>query len=429
MNRNFTIKVLSVILLLALSVQAQAKKLKVLFLGNSYTYVNNMPQIVANIALAMGDTLTFESNSPGGQTFQGHNGDPVSTNKIKAGGWDYVVLQEQSQRPSFPQAQVANDVYPFAKALDALVDQYNSCGQTMFYMTWGRKNGDAGNCPGWPPVCTYQGMDSLLQLRYMEMALDNKAEVSPVAAVWRYLRKNNPGIELYDADESHPSPAGSYAAAVCFYTAFFRKDPATVTYNFSISANDAASIRTAVKKVVYDSFAKWHIGEYGVRAAFSGTVGATRSITFNNTSTGGTAWNWSFGDGNTSTQKTPTHTYAKSGVYNVKLVTTKGACKDSTTMQLKMFPTSVDGMDDMPAAFRISPNPATDHLQIRSELFLSAGTYRIQVYNMMGQEVLNVPATGAEAQTIDISHLHAALYTLQVSENGKVVSRQRIIKN
>lgn len=72
-------------------------------------------------------------------------------------------------------------------------------------------------------MCTYAGMDSLLHLRYMMMAEDNHAVVSPVGAVWNYIRANFPLIELYSPDESHPSVAGSYAAACCFYTSIFRK--------------------------------------------------------------------------------------------------------------------------------------------------------------------------------------------------------------
>ena len=47
------------------SVAQQQKKLKVLFLGNSITYVNNLPQLIYDIALANGDTLVFDSNCPG----------------------------------------------------------------------------------------------------------------------------------------------------------------------------------------------------------------------------------------------------------------------------------------------------------------------------------------------------------------------------
>ena len=99
----------------------QYKKLHVLFLGNSYTYVNNLPQLIKDIALANGDTLLFDSNCPGGQTYQGHFNDVTSLSKINAQAWDCVVLQAQSQEPSFDPSQVAAQTLPYAIKLD----QYN----------------------------------------------------------------------------------------------------------------------------------------------------------------------------------------------------------------------------------------------------------------------------------------------------------------
>jgi len=106
--------------------------------------------------------------------------------------------------------------------------------KSVFFQTWGYKNGDAGNCPVFPPICTYKGMDSLLELRYQKMALDNKALLSPVGLVFREIRTALPSINLYELDESHPSMHGSYAAAVTFYTILSGKIqqplPSTLVY-------------------------------------------------------------------------------------------------------------------------------------------------------------------------------------------------------
>src|SRR6476620_4290289 len=98
-----------------------------------------------------------------------------------------------------------------------MIKQYNPCAVPLTYMTWGRKNGDPSTCPNFPNMCTYQKMDSVLKMRYLTLTSFINGEVSPVSVVWKYLRQNNPGIELYQTDESHPSPAGTYAAACCFY--------------------------------------------------------------------------------------------------------------------------------------------------------------------------------------------------------------------
>jgi hypothetical protein len=95
----------------------------------------------------------------------------------------------------------------------------------------------------------------------MYMAEANNAVISPVGAVWRYIRQNFPLIELYNADGSHPSEAGSYAAACCFYTAIFKKDPTQIPYNFTLNTSDAAQIKSAAKLVVFDSLSTWHIGD------------------------------------------------------------------------------------------------------------------------------------------------------------------------
>ena len=90
---------------------------KALFLGNSYTAYNSLPNLVENIANSLGDSLIHDRNTPGGQTMAGHASNVTSLNKIASQEWDYVVLQSQSQEPSFPPSQVANDVFPYAEQL------------------------------------------------------------------------------------------------------------------------------------------------------------------------------------------------------------------------------------------------------------------------------------------------------------------------
>ena len=91
-----------------------AQSIDILFIGNSYTYANNMPQMVSELALSFGDTLNFQTSTFGGATFNSHSSNVSTLDKISQKNWDYVVLQAQSQEPSFSPSQVANDVYPYA---------------------------------------------------------------------------------------------------------------------------------------------------------------------------------------------------------------------------------------------------------------------------------------------------------------------------
>lgn len=241
--------------LLVLILFAPAQSNKVLFIGNSYTYVNNLPELILMMMTSSGEDMDYQMSAPGGCTFQQHCS--VSSSYIQQEGWDFVVLQEQSQLPSFPESQFMQDCYPYAVSLCSMIQESNPYAQIVFYMTWGRKNGDQQNCPYYPPLCTYQGMDSLLNLRYMRMAEDNHAWVSPVGAVWHYIRDHYPDVELYQSDESHPSYIGSYVAACCFYTMFTGHDPNGITWNGTLDATTASILKNAAKTVVFDSLSKW----------------------------------------------------------------------------------------------------------------------------------------------------------------------------
>ena len=88
--------------------------------------------------------------------------------KINAASWDFVVLQEQSQIPSFPPSQVASDCFPYASILVDSIKSANPCAEPVFFMTWGRENGDQNNCINYPPLCTYGGMQARLRESYIK---------------------------------------------------------------------------------------------------------------------------------------------------------------------------------------------------------------------------------------------------------------------
>ena len=251
-------KTIVLIIMLACStmLMAQRESKRVLFIGNSYTYVNDLPQLLWRVAESAGDAVEYQSNTPGGCTFQQHCTNQ-SMNLIQQGGWDVVVLQEQSQLPSFPQSQVEVEVFPYAQQLVNAVYTFNPEGEAMFYMTWGRKYGDQQNAQFFPVLGTYEGMDSMLYERYLYMAREYDASVCPVGRVWRFLRTHHADIELYQEDGSHPSLAGSYAAACAFYTMIFRKSPQFITYRPDLEENVASTIRNAVQHVVFDTLSFW----------------------------------------------------------------------------------------------------------------------------------------------------------------------------
>ena len=74
--------------------------LKVLFIGNSYTSVNDLPAVVAGLAEAAGGRkIKADRHLVGGCTLEKHVKDQKAIDKIRSARWDVVVLQEHSLRP------------------------------------------------------------------------------------------------------------------------------------------------------------------------------------------------------------------------------------------------------------------------------------------------------------------------------------------
>ena len=122
----------------------------------------NLPSLFQNMAASKGKSTFVDTKTNGGATMQFHANDPLSYQKMNSSDWNYVVLQAQSQEPSFPYGQVNAQTLPYADQLADTANQISSCSQALFFMTWGRENGDQNNCENWPSVCTYDGMDDLL---------------------------------------------------------------------------------------------------------------------------------------------------------------------------------------------------------------------------------------------------------------------------
>ncbi len=416
------------LLFISINLNAQITK-KVLFIGNSYTGVNNLPSMVSQAATSAGDVLIYDSHTPGGARFLNHAVDPTAIAKMGTNTWDYVVLQAQSQEPSWALSQLQVEVFPYAKILSDTIRHFNTCSNPMFYMTWGRKNGDASNCVFLPYLCTYDGMDSALRASYTHMAVVNKAEISPVGPVWHYIRDHYPDIELYSSDESHPSVAGSYAAACAFYTTVFKKDPTLITWNSTLNSKIADTIRYAAKMVALDSLQQWDYTESSVTSDFT-FVKNMNTVSFTNQVQTYDSLKWFFGDGNISSIVSPIHTYTSTGTYNVSLKTY--LCNNVATKTISVNVDSVVGISSAvnnTLAVNVYPNPVKDILNVEFNN-INSGGYVLRIYNSQGILVVENygEAKSNNTHKQNIGNLAKGVYFIQIISGDKIFS-SKILKD
>jgi len=454
-------KYLLICLLSLFSIQssfAQQRK-EVLFIGNSYTYYNNLPDLVKQIALSFGDSLIYDSSTPGGSNFNSHTTNTQTLSKINQQQWDYVVLQSQSQEPSFSPAQVANDTYPYAEILVDSIYANSSCTEPLFFMTWGRKYGDQQNCAAYPPICTYLGMQQRLRESYLEMAFNDSASCAPVGMAWKKSIAIDSTLNLYSSDNSHPSIYGSYLAACTFYSSIFKKSALGSSFwPAAIDSNTAYSLQQIGSSTVLDSLVVWNI--------FNADFGFQQyndSISFTNLSSNYDSILWNFGDGTTSFDENPIHVYANSGLYTISLSvfmnegciltsqsinisvnlgvlswnclntvcvdpgTGNGAFTSLSDCNLNCSLTSIKKieLDNI----NIYPNPSRGifNLSFKSEVIQDL---RVEIFNVMGVKLVSDELEqfiGDYTKEINLKNYDKGVYFLEIKNNNIILNKKLIL--
>ncbi len=231
--------------------------LRILFLGNSYTYYNLYPIIFKEIAWREGHYADCSMFVSGGYTMKAHLANSVSREAVSAGNYDCAMIQDQSITPTMNGTE---DDFGQKKHLCEMVSFIRESSPTVkpfVEITWGRKRGN-NNLGKYKPLAEkypqyfsdYDAMQSRLIETVGESAKAAGAEITPVGIAWQTVRRERPDIELYAKDAHHPSYAGSYlSAAVAYLTVYrtpFGKNP---TYG-KLDSDTAAYLRDVAHRVV-----------------------------------------------------------------------------------------------------------------------------------------------------------------------------------
>ena len=401
---------------------SQSNAKRILWIGNSYTYVNDLPSLLRQLALSGGDSLIMDSNTPGGYTFANHSSNAVTLQKIALSTNDFVILQAQSQEPSFPPTQVETQTFPYAQQLDSLIHVGSACAKTVFFMTWGRKYGDSQNCPNYPPLCTFEGMNNRLRWAYKQMADENEALMSPVGMAWKASWVADSTINLWSSDNSHPSLAGSYLAACVFYATILEKNPVGLSYTAGLPAVQATFLQQIASNTVFDSLSTWNINRWDAQSSFTYNSQGN-SISFTSTSQYAYQYAWDFGDGQLSDEENPIHIYdGSNNSYVVQLIASGLCSSDTSVLAIQFQPNSI-----VEASFqnlRVFPNPANTQLTITSD---NSTKIDVQVFSSTGKLVKQI--LRSQSPTIlNIENLATGMYQV-VCSDGQNKKTFRILKD
>lgn len=194
---------------------------RVLFIGNSYTGVNKLPDVFLEVVKGSSRPAPFvKSSTPGGRTLKQHLGIAGSMKLVDEGDWDVVVLQGQSQEPAIAEADeaVRKEFSESAAELCRRVRAKSPKAKIYFYETWARhadywkatkKGPDVGANP--------KEMQTRLRKWYGIVAKDNDATFVPCGDAWELNYASAAPVRLHTADHSHPEFVGTYLNALIFF--------------------------------------------------------------------------------------------------------------------------------------------------------------------------------------------------------------------
>ena len=177
---------------------------KILFVGNSFTMRNDLPALWGGLAATDGGggtLLEWEVVAAGGASLRQHLNKGTAGLLLAEGGWDLVVLQEQSTLPVKNPKRTQENIRDF----HGLIEEAGA--RTILYMTWARQN--------------VPETQSTLASTYDDIGAELGVTVVPAGLAWQQALATKPPPVLHDADKSHPTLAGSYLAACTFQWTLF----------------------------------------------------------------------------------------------------------------------------------------------------------------------------------------------------------------
>lgn len=176
------------------------EKLRILFIGNSHTYYNDMPEMVARRFREGGFDCEVTMLAHGGWFLEQHVQEPDVKFNILHGHYDYVVLQEHSH-PFGPEEKL----FAAVRQLDQWIREAGA--RTVIYMTWAKKD--------------EQQEQARMTAAFRQIAEETKSLLAPVGEDWWVYRKSWPNLEMYSEDGAHASEAGSDFAAKCIWSVIY----------------------------------------------------------------------------------------------------------------------------------------------------------------------------------------------------------------
>lgn len=289
--------------------------MNVLFIGNSYTHMNKMPELFEKIATSKKMKISVTMDAKSNHTFKMHCERPELFKTINSTKWDYVVIQGFSRELMYDFTQIDTATIPYFNKIVDSVYKNNPCTNILLYMTWGYKEGSLLI----PETDTYTKMCQRIASGYNYLSKIYDLPIVPVGDVHQAVRATFPDYELYQEDKQHPTLLASYMIASTFYSAIFKNSPLNAYIPSGLDLKKAENIQKTAYSVVSKSIDKYDLRKNTLDVKFERTKTGAYFAYCKSYYANAKSVLWEFGDGTKSTQRNVVHQYKYEGEYMIKL--------------------------------------------------------------------------------------------------------------
>ena len=231
-------------------------KIKVLFIGNSYTYYNWSSYMLKEIAWKEGLEVEVALSAHSGFTIERHLDHAVTTSFVNAGGYDYAIVQEYNDRMAVVGADLAkgslgSDALKYVTNMKTMISNIKAKSPSVVPLietSWGTKNGVGSLIKtNWTDYVTMQGY---VTEGTKHVATQASVDCTLLGEAWKKVRSERPSLEMYHTDLHHPSYAGSYLKACVNYLTLSGKKFGSDPCDCLLDAETAAYLRGVAESVV-----------------------------------------------------------------------------------------------------------------------------------------------------------------------------------
>ena len=250
--------------------------MNILFIGNSFTYYNNMPsEIFAGICSSAGYKVNVDQVTKGAWNLYKFSSatDEMGAQvrqKLNSKKYDVVIIQEQSSTPIKNPGQFYTSVRRMLELIEA------NGAKPILYETWGyhENYSQTAECGGSTTV-----MEMKLRAAYTAIGEELGIDVAYAGVAMLDAYKNG-GLNVYDDDLHHSSVIGSTVSALTIFSRIFDVDPRTVSYKGGLHDSVITKAKEAAYKATYVDHAvdsAYKTSSVGVELSLKSNVDITKT--------------------------------------------------------------------------------------------------------------------------------------------------------